>query len=225
MHPVRRNILVRWIGYVVVVLGMAGYIYTAGDTTPTFSSTVMQRLAPEKVSLPSEEVTKSIKSAISVLRGEKAAFAAVDTIEPTLIPAQLGVAGQGLNGMGAVRISALFMGPPDKFAILNGVAYKEGATLPDGRTLKSIKRDGVVLAMGDSVMDVPWIDPFRVELTKPSKDETKVFTPDTTLPQDQQDAQGSGAAGVSGQKVDVNNLPADLTPDQALEILQKMGNK
>ncbi len=224
MHPVRRNILIRWVGYVAVVVGMGTWIYLGGHQAPEFKSTVMQRLAPGEVTLPSDEVTTSIQSAISVLRGEKAAFASVDTIEQSLIRQRPGLeGGPGQPGMPGVRISALFMGPPDKFAILNGVVYKEGALLADGRTLKTIKRDGVVLAMGDSVQDVPWVHPFRVALTKPEKEKSTVFRPD------QADAEGEGAqgagAGATGQQVDVDNLPPDLTPDQALKILQSAGSQ
>ena len=224
MHPVRRNILIRWIGYAVVVLGMGAWIYAGGHELPEFKSTVLQRLAPEKVSLPSEEVTKSIKSAIAVLKGEKATFASVETIEQTLIKPRLGgdTGPGGQSGMPGVRISALFLGPPDKYAILNGVAYKEGAQLADGRTLKAIKRDSVVLALGDAEQEVPWVPSFKVELTKPEKD-VSVFRPD----QDVSAAEGGeeAGAGATGQQVDVDNLPPDLSPDQALQILQQMGNQ
>lgn len=221
MHPVRKNILIRWIGYAVVVLGMGVWIYLVGYRPPEFKSTVLQRLAPEKVNLPSDEVTKSIKSAIAVLKGEKPAFASVETVEKTLIKPNFGADEGSVSGMPGVRISALFMGPPDKYAILNGIVYKEGATMADGRTLKSIKRDSVVLALGDAEQEVPWVPPFKVELTKAAKEASKVFRPDQEVAQE---AAGAGE-GATAQQVDVNNLPPDLTPDQALDILQQMGRQ
>ena len=220
MHPVRRNILIRWIGYVVVVLGMGVWIYTVGYKAPEFNSTLKQRLAPEAVSLPTEEVTESIKSAIAVLRGQKAVFAKVDKLEPGLIRPTLGESGPG-GVRSAVHVSAISSGTENKYVIIDGAIYKEGALLPDGRTIKAIERDQVVLAMGDTQQVVPWIHPFRVELRKAVM---------AAAPAEQEEAspeQGEVAAaeGAVGTQVDVNNLPADLTPDQALEILQKMGKR
>ena len=219
MHPVRRHILFRWIGYALVIVGMGTWIYMQDYQEPRFPTIIV---APKKIELPQEEVTKSIKSAISVLRGEKAAYASVENIDKGLIRTQFNAldGDRPGGGMPSVKVSAIFLGPPDKFAILNGVVYKQGAMLPDGRVLKDIGRDQVVLAMGESEQTVPWIHPFRVELTKA---EVKPGQPAPAEAAPAAEAAGVGATGE--QQVDVNNLPPDLSPDQALEILQQMGKQ
>jgi hypothetical protein len=66
----------------------------------------------------------------------------------------------------ALFLSALFLGPPDKYAILNGTVYREGAELPRRRVIKAIDADGVTLSRGADTDRISWLPAYRVELKK-----------------------------------------------------------
>ncbi|WP_461210029.1 hypothetical protein [Desulfocurvus sp. DL9XJH121] len=217
MHPGRRNILIRWIGYAVVIVATAAWIYMDEPQAPVRKADVMQRLAPKIVDLPSDEVTEAIRSAVDVTKRKVATFGEVEKVDPALIVLDQ-EALKDEPGRVMLSVSTIFLGPPDKYAVLGGRIYKEGDQVPDGRTVQGIDADGVTLAMGDTVDRMPWVPPFRVEITSVMQD---------TRPRDDGKEQGaaSGAEGEQAQGADLQNLPPDLSPDQALEILQKVGNK
>lgn len=220
MHPGRRNILIRWIGYAAVVIATAGWIYMDEPQMPRANTDILKTLAPKTVDLPSDQVTEAIRAAIRVSEKKVATFGSVDKVDPSLIV--LDVASIDKQQM-VLDVSTIFLGPPDKFAVLGGKIYKEGENLPDGRKVKSIDADGVNLALGDTITRLTWVPPFRVELTGGAQHKARaVATEQEQADQAGQSAQtGEGAA----QGVDLQNLPADLSPDQALEILQKIGKK
>ena len=184
MHPVRRNILFRWIGYLVVIAATVAWVYAGEHEVPKFHSNVKQRLAPKGVDIPSEDVTDTIRRAITVVEGKRPAYAAVKTINPSLVMLEE-EAGRlrKEGGMGVVNVSTIFMGPPVRFAVLNGLVRKEGEKLPDGRVVKKIEKDAVILAVGDARQRVAWIPPFKVELKKPEKEEKMVFRPEEKTPE------------------------------------------
>jgi len=188
MHPVRRNILFRWIGYAVVILATIAWVYAGDHEVPKFQSSVKQRLAPKGVDVPSENVTDTIRRAIDVIDGKQPAYAAVKTINPSLL--MLEEEAKRLSkegGMGVVNVSTIFMGPPVKFAVLNGLVRKEGEKLPDGRVVNKIEKDAVILAVGDARQRVAWIPPFKVELKKPKQEEKLVFRPEEKTPEAEQE--------------------------------------
>ncbi|BBD08707.1 hypothetical protein [Desulfovibrio ferrophilus] len=215
MHPGRRNILIRWIGYVLVIVVTAGWIYMDEPQRPRVKSDILKRLAPKTLNVPSNEVTDAIQAAILVSKKKVATFGSVEKIDPTLIvldAASLDAKRDSLN------VTTIFLGPPDKFAVLGGKIYKLGDVLPDGRMVKGIDAEGVNLALGDTVDRMPWIHPFRVELTGGPKSRER-----------EQSADGEGEDGTTGeqgsQDVNLQNLPSDLSPDQALDILQQIGKQ
>ncbi|NJB67861.1 type II secretory pathway component PulC [Desulfobaculum xiamenense] len=219
MHPGRRNILIRWVGYGIVVLGTVGWLATKDHQIPTFKSTVLERLAPKQVAIPTDEATKAIRAAIDVLKGAKATYAKVDVVDPALIVLEEEVLKE--QGRQSLQLSSISIGPKSRHVVLSGAVYQEGDTLPDGRLIKRIEPDAVVFGVGDTEERQNWQPPFRVELRRPERDKTeKVFDPTQTQP---------GAESVEGHAgtgtVDVGQLPPDLTPDQALQILQQLGKQ
>lgn len=223
MHPVRRTIIFRWVLYVLVIAGVAAWLSTLEPKQAQFQSTIMERLAPTQIALPTVEVTQSLSEAIKVLKGQSPAFPSVDKVEPSLIilyEEEAQTPEEEARRRMPVSISTIFMGPPTKFAILNGTIYREGEKLPDGRLIKIIDQDGVTLVEDDLTERVAWVPPFRVELQKPEKEESMVFRPEETLSSD-----ADASLGQPKKQLDLQNLPADLSPDQALEVLQQLGGK
>lgn len=214
MHPVRQFILFRWVLYLAVVLGIGAFVATRNPVAPTFSTDVVKKLAPKAVQLPPQDVVKTLDSAISVLKGERVPFGGVDRVEPSLIALHQEVTATGQKKL-PVRLTALFLGPPKKYAMINRVLYEVGDSLPDGRTVKEIAADGVTLSAGDVEEKFEWQPTFRVELKKPEQVALPVGT-------------GAGAGGTESQPqqstptVDLKNLPENPTPAQALNILQEM---
>ena len=217
MHPGRRNILIRWVGYVVVIIATAAWIYMDEPQAPMAKSNVLQKLAPATVDLPSDEVTEVIRSAVDITSKKVSTFGEVAKVDPSLIVLDTAALDEKDVRYARLTVSTIFLGPPDKYAVLGGKAYKEGDVLPDGRTVQSIDADGVDVALGKTVDRMPWMPPFRVEL-KSVMQKTKPRATD-----DQAAADNTATEG--GEAADLQNLPADLSPDQALEILQKVGNK
>lgn len=217
MHPGRRNILIRWVGYVVVIIATAAWIYMDEPQAPMAKSNVLQKLAPATVDLPSDEVTEVIRSAVDITSKKVSTFGEVAKVDPSLIVLDTAALEDKEAGFARLSVSTIFLGPPDKYAVLGGRVYKEGDVLPDGRTVKSIDPDGVDVALGNTVDRMPWLPPFRVEL-KSVMQKTKPRT------KDERTAEG-GPAAEGGDAANLQNLPSDLSPDQALEILQKVGNK
>jgi hypothetical protein len=215
MHPVRKFILFRWVLYLAVVLGVGAFVATRNPAAPNFTSDVAKQFAPKKVQLPPPDVVKTLDSAISVLKGERVPFGGVDRVEPSLIALHQEVTATGQKKL-PVRLSGLFLGPPKKFVMINTVLYEVGDSLPDGRKVKDIQADGVVLGAGDVEERIEWRSAFRVELKKPAQ---------AAAP-----AGETGEAGTAGQtepgqrspSVDLKNLPENPTPAQALNILQEM---
>jgi len=221
MHPVRRTIIYRWVLYVLVIAGVVAWLTTLEPRKPQFQSTVMERLAPRQVDLPTVEVTESLADAIEVLKGQSPAFPSVDEVEPSLIilyEEEAMTPEEEQKRRMPVSISTIFMGPPSRFAILNGTVYREGEKLPDGRLIKTIDQDGVTLADDSLTERVAWRPPFRVELREPAGKQTMVFRPEETL-----SSEADMPAGQPKQQLDLQNLPPDLSPDQALEVLQQLG--
>ena len=218
MHPGRRNILIRWVGYVVVIIATAAWIYMDEPQAPMAKSNVLQKLAPAAVDLPSDEVTEVIRSAVDITSKKVSTFGEVVKVDPSLIVLDTDALKEDDVRFARLSVSTIFMGPPDKYAVLGGRVYKEGDLLPDGRTVKSIDPDGVDVALGNTVDRMPWVPPFRVELKSVMQ---------TTRPREKQGLAEDGTAAAPGEAAaaDLQNLPADLSPDQALEILQKVGNK
>ncbi|MEW5774246.1 MAG: hypothetical protein AB1916_12070 [Thermodesulfobacteriota bacterium] len=215
MHPVRQFIIVRWALYVVVVLGVAAFFGTRQPVAPTFTSDVATRLAPKKVQLPDPAVVKTLDSAIAVLKGERVPFGGVDRVESSLIALHREeVTATGQKKM-PVSLSAIFMGPPKKYAIINGAVLEAGDRLPDGRILKDIQPDGVVLGVGDVEERFEWLPSFRVELKKPAE------TPAAAPTGDGQEG-GAAAPASPAPQADLQNLPENPTPEQALNILQQL---
>lgn len=215
MHPGRRNILVRWIGYAVVILATAGWIYMDEPQMPRAKSNVLKDLAPKKIELPPDQVTEAIRAAIQVSEKKVATFGDVEKVEPSLIVLDVESIEQKQK---VLNVSTIFLGPPDKYAVLGGKIYKQGDVLPDGRSVLSIDAEGVNLALGDTINRLPWVHPFRVELTGGPKT------------REREAAQGEAEDGAEGeaqdqQDVDLQNLPPDLSPDQALDILQQIGQQ
>lgn len=215
MHPVRQFILYRWVLYLAVVLGIGAFVATRHPVVPSFSTDVVKKLAPKAVQLPPPDVVKTLDSAISVLKGERVPFGGVDRVEPSLIALHQEVTATGQKKL-PVRLTALFLGPPKKYAMINRVLYEVGDSLPDGRKVKEIDADGVTLSAGEVEEKFEWQPSFRVELKKP-------MAKDTTA-----EGLGVGAEGAQAQPaqstptVDLRNLPENPTPAQALNILQEM---
>lgn len=218
MHPGRRNILVRWIGYAVVVIATAAWIYMDEPVAPKPASNVLERLAPKTVDLPSDEVTEIIRSAIDINSKKVATFGEVEKVEPSLIVLDEAILEEtGAEGFAQLAVSTIFLGPPDKYAVLGGRVYKEGDVLPDGRTVQSIDADGVDVALGTTMDRLAWRPPFRVEL--------KSVMMKTKPREKDEDEAGVGEAGAGAGAGDEQALPADLSPDQALQILQQVGSQ
>ncbi|MBU1001827.1 MAG: hypothetical protein KKE73_04825 [Proteobacteria bacterium] len=215
MHPGRRNILIRWIGYAVVIIATAGWIYMDEPQMPRAKTDILKALAPKTIDLPSDQVTEAIRAAIQVSEKKVATYGAVEKVNPSLIV--LDVASIDRQQV-MLDVSTIFLGPPDKYAVLGGKIYKEGESLPDGRKVQGIDAEGVNLALGDAVTRLAWVPPFRVELTGGAKYKARV------KPEEGQDQGGQG--GQEGdQGVNLQDLPPDLSPDQALELLQQLGKK
>jgi len=111
------------------------------------------------------------------------------------------------------------MGPPKKMAIIGGVAYELGATLPDGRVLKDIQRDALVLASGTAEERYEWLPSFRVELRKAAEQQAA-----PPSPADQKKA-ADAEAQKKTQGQALPTTPENLTPDQALSIMQQMSKQ
>lgn len=211
MHPVRQFILFRWVLYLAVALGIGAFIATRSPVAPTFAKDTARQLAPKKVQLPPADVVKTLDSAIAVLKGERVPFGGVDRLEPSLIALHQEVTATGQKKL-PVQLSALFLGPPKKFAIINRTLYEVGDSLADGRRIKDIQSDAVILGAGDVEERIEWQPAFRVELRKPEK--AAAAAPD---------AGPAGAQPETGApSVDLRNLPENPTPAQALNILQEM---
>lgn len=212
MHPVRQFILFRWVLYLAVVLGVGAFVATRSPVAPTFPADAIKQLAPKKIQLPPPDVVKTLDSAISVLKGERVPFGGVDRVEPSLIALHQDVTATGQKKL-PVQLTALFLGPPKKYAMINRVLYEVGDSLPDGRKVKEIAADGVTLSAGEVEEKFEWQPSFRVELKKP-----KVAAA----------PEGAEAGGAESQPrqstptVDLKNLPENPTPAQALNILQEM---
>lgn len=90
----------------------------------------------------------------------------------------------------ADEVSLLFLALGNRMAVINGGLYAEGWTLPDGRRVARITRQGVLLAHGAEQRFVPWQDPRRVELRRqefgqtpqPSTSAAETTTPTGPLP-------------------------------------------
>ena len=218
MHPGRRNILIRWIGYVVVVIATTAWIYMDEPQAPMVKSNVLQRLAPKAVDLPTDEVTDTIRDAIDITARKVSTFGEVAKVDPSLIVLDQAALEEDA-GFAKLAVSTIFLGPPDKFAVLGGKVYKEGDVLPDGRLVQSIDAEGVTLALGKTLDRMAWMHPFRVELTSVMQG-----TKPRGGAQDADDT-GTDAEEAATQGTDLTNLPPDLSPDQALEILQRVGNQ
>lgn len=219
MHPGRRSILVRWIAYVVVIVATASWLYSNQRIDVPRSSGIEERLAPKQVSLPPEEVTATIREAIGALTQTIPNYGAVEKVDPSLVVIDPEALDEGRQQLAALSLSALFLGPPAKYAILNGVVYREGAALPDGRVLQAIDSDGVTLTRGEETERVSWLPPYRVEL--------KRVTAQAGERRSGEAEAGAAPGAQAGQAPAANleNLPPDLTPDQALQILQQVGQK
>lgn len=218
MHPVRRNIVIRWGFYILVLVALGVVIYYQQDTRPTFRASAIERLAPEGIELPPENVVETVDTAIEVLRGRISAFPSVKDVDPELIILSREEAEESLTPRAPLKVSTIFLGPPEKFVIINGVVYQEGERLPDGRVVKTIDSEGVLVLDDEVTSRVAWVPPFRVELKEPEREKTKVFKPEEDLPEEV-DAPPEEAGG----KIDIENLPPNLTPDQALQVLQQLG--
>lgn len=219
MHPGRRSILVRWSAYAVVIVATAAWLNTHQQVVKPRASKVLERLTPKQVNLPAEDVTKTIRAAIDAVTQKTPNYGAVEKADPKLIVLDPQVL-DDKKQYASLFVSALFLGPPKKYAIVNGGVYEEGAELPDGRVIKSIDVDGITLDLEGGTQRVDWIPPYRVELKRPAgkkaaSSDAEAGQGDTTaLPGTEQ-----------APAVDLNNLPPDLTPDQALQILQQVGQQ
>lgn len=218
MHPVRRNIVIRWGFYAVALIALGVVIYYQQDRRPTFRASAIERLAPAEIELPPENVVQTVDTAIEILQGKIAAFPSVKDVDPELIILSEEEAEESLAPRVPLNVSTIFLGPPKKFVIINGVVYQEGEKLPDGREVKTIDSDGVLVLDNEVTERVAWVPPFRVELKEPEREKTKVFKPEEDLPEEV-DAPPEEAGG----KIDIENLPPSLTPDQALQVLQQLG--
>lgn len=217
MHPGRRNILIRWVGYGLVVAGTVAWLASKDHQVPQFKSIVMDKLAPQQVAVPTDEATEAIRAAIEVLRGTKATYAKVGKVEPSLLVLEADVA--RTTGPRALSLSAISIGPKERSVVLSGIVYREGDILPDGRMIKAIEPDAVVFALGENEERQQWQPPFRVELKRPKKEEQeKIFDPTETVAEEPETAPVKGG-------LDAGQLPPDLTPDQALQILQQLGKQ
>lgn len=215
MHPVRRFILLRWLVYVVVIAGTVGLLLSRQAVKPAPTSDAMKRLAPPKLELPAATDSSMLRVALDVLQGRQVPFGKVEQVSPSLIALHEEITATGQKKV-QVELSVIFMGPPKKFAIINGVAYEAGASLPDGRVLMDIQRGAVVLAVGDSLERYEWMPNFRVELKKAAA---------KARPKEVVAAQGAMPAGAEGggaRAQSLADLPENLTPEQALGIMQQI---
>lgn len=218
MHPVRQTIIVRWVMYVLVIAGVAAWLLMQDPRPPEFQASAITRLAPKEIEMPTVEVAETLAESIKLLKGDKPVYSTVQDIQPSLIILYEEEALEEEERKAPLVLSAVFTGPPSKFVIINGVVYQEGERLPDGRVVKSIDREGIIVADGKETERFPWNPKFRVELRRPERDQPRTFRPDVDLEEDV-DRPGAGS-----QQVDLQNLPPDMTPDQALRVLQRLGD-
>ncbi|MCK9239837.1 hypothetical protein [Desulfocurvus sp.] len=219
MHPGRRSILVRWIAYAVVVVVTAAWLYANQRIDVPQQSGIAERLAPKEVALPPDEVAQTIREAVGALTKKIPNYGAVEKVDPTLVVLDPEVLDDS-ERYAALSLSALFLGPPAKYAILNGVVYREGAELPDGRVLQGIDADGVTLGKGGETERIEWMPTYRVELKKVAGEPGVRRSAEAEA-----GTEGEAAPAAQGPAVDLDNLPPDLTPDQALQVLQQMGQQ
>lgn len=224
MHPARRNILIRWIGYGVVVLATCGWLYMEMDkpVPRPAASDVVERLSPKEIEMPSEEITQSLERAMEVFRGERASYGGVDDIEPELIVLEEQEAEEEQRKV-LTTVSSVVLGQKERYAVIGGVAYREGDLLPDGRRIGKISKDGVLLRLGAVEETLPWLPPLRVHINKVVPEPaTRAATGEGA--EAAEGGQQAGAAAPEGG-VDLENLPGDMTPDQALDVLQQVGQQ
>lgn len=211
--------MVRWVGYIVVIVATVSWLYTNQQVTTPKRSNVMERMTPKQINLPAEDVTNTIRDAISAVTQKTPNFGPVDKVDPALIVLDPTIL-EDKEHFATLFVSAIFLGSPQKYTIINGAVYREKDELPDGRVVKEIDADGVSVGLDGSSERVNWIPPYRVELKKPAATAgvsvlgVPGATDEATLTETEQTP-----------AVDLNNLPPDLTPDQALQILQQVGKQ
>jgi len=165
MHPSRWHILFRWIACGLIVLGVIAAIIL-GDWSTLFprppKSAVEQ---PPPLTLPSEEEKQSLWAAIDAMRSlNQRAAGPASLPSPSLLAAR----GANQSGKAQTELSLMLFSNKMPAVVLNHQPYFLGATLPDGRVIRTIDKSGVLLESDGFQEHIAWETPQRVELRKAS---------------------------------------------------------
>ncbi len=161
----RNMILYRWVIVGVLLAGTAGWLLYAEEK----EATMIDRSRPKskethEVRLPSDAEKEKLQEAIKAVRILDSRDSKGLEYSPS--PHMMEMREKASNRRTKPVISLILRGGKANYAIISGVMYMEGDTLPDGRTVADIQADKVVLQFSNYVEEVPWKPPMRVEIIK-----------------------------------------------------------
>ncbi len=202
MHRLRKELLIRMI-LILLVAGGVGY-YGFETAATAFSRAAGVRARPLKVTnvaLPSDRTQDLIAMGVSLARG-KGRGGQVSYLVPSLVEKKEGK-------VETARLTLLAQGEKNRYAMINDRIYRVGDILPDGRRVRALNADGVLLsALGQSEL-LAWLPPLKVELKK-------------SAPAPVQEAGRVGREEMVETPVEQQQEKVVLNADKAMQLLKQL---
>lgn len=174
MHPVRREIALRWGLYTLALLSPVVFWWTSRNV----AAPVAQLPAAPKVALPKEDDERMVARCVAAMaRTSTTPVAAVRATGKLLQePSSNALDFKGLSLEQILsdkwntteripHLSLVFFSGANRMAVLNGKVVRRGSRLRDGSRVLRIERHAVLVVRNGKVLRVPWHKPGLVRLS------------------------------------------------------------
>lgn len=159
MHRLRKELLIRLVLVLLALVGVGYYGFVTADHSVSRAAGLRARpFRVENVALPAENTKDLIAMGVSLVE-ETGKVGEVSYLVPSLVEKKEG-------RVETARLTLIAQGQKERYAMINDRIYRVGDTLPDGRRVRALNGDGVLLsALGQSEL-LPWLPPLKVDLEK-----------------------------------------------------------
>jgi len=207
------TVVVSWMILLGAIGGCGWWIKKARSSNVRFSARSIRPVRIPKVDIPSEETMQRIGEILAAVNDLPETTEQVREIKRELF-FEKNMLVTSSREWGELEISTIFISPVHKFVIINGVPYKAGDILPDGRKIAAIYKNGLLLTYGNSKERINWIPPMKVELIKVSS---------VTFRRSSKGATRKKASTTADKKVNLKKINVkNITPEQALQLIREL---
>lgn len=158
-HFGRKQIVLRWLAAVMLVVGAAFWMVWFHDGPPRQRLPSTRNMQPPDLDIPGKNLKENLARGLQIVE-KPPERKALTSLDMSFLPSP-GVASEDFDKSAAdkmetITLGLLFIGENINFAMINGQIYEQGEKLPNGRRLLAVTEGGVLLGDHSEGQWISW---------------------------------------------------------------------